>query len=64
MGKKLRISKTFWVNLVMVAAGAVGGAMGTGVIADNPAIVGYFVAAQAVLNIVLRIFTGKPIKGV
>ena len=64
MDKTLRWSKTFWVNLFVVASGAIGGAMATNVIADNPAIVGYFVAAQAALNIVLRIFTGKAIKGV
>jgi len=64
MSKQLRTSKTFWVNLLMVAAGAIGGAMGTGVISDNPAVVGYFAAAAGVVNILLRIFTGKPIKGV
>ncbi len=64
MSKLLRTSKTFWFNLVMVASGAIGGAMATDVIAQNPAIVGYFVAAQAGLNILLRIFTGKSIRGV
>lgn len=62
--KKLRASKTFWVNLLMVAAGAIGGAMGTSIIADNPAVVGYFAAAAGVVNILLRIFTGKKIEGV
>lgn len=64
MSKQLRASKTFIVNLLMVVAGAIGGAMGTGVIADNPAIVGYLAAAVGAINIVLRIFTNKPIKGV
>ena len=62
--KKLRTSKTFLVNLLMVAAGAIGGAMATDVIANNPAIVGYFGAAVAAINIVLRIFTSKKIVGV
>jgi len=61
--KKLRTSKTFLVNLLVVAAGAIAGAMGTSVIADNPAIAGYAVAALGVVNIALRIITGKPIKG-
>lgn len=62
--KRLRDSKMFWVNLLMVAAGAVGGAMGTSVIAENPALVGYFGAAWGVVNILLRILTGKKIEGV
>ena len=64
MDKQLRTSKTFWVNLLMVAAGAIGGAMATDVIANNPAIAGYAAAAAGVINILLRIFTGKPIRGV
>lgn len=59
--KKLRQSKTFWVNLLIVAAGAIGGAMNTEVM--SPQVVGYMVAAAGVINIVLRIISGKSIKG-
>ena len=62
--KRLRDSKTFWVNFLFVAAGAISGAMMTDVIVDNPAMVGYFGAAAGVVNIVLRILTGKKIEGV
>lgn len=64
MGKKLRTSKTFLVNLMVVAVGAISGAMATDVIVDNPALAGYLVATMGVINIMLRLITGKPIKGV
>ena len=64
MGKKLRTSKTFIVNLLMVAAGAIGGAMATDFISENPAMVGYFGAAMGAVNIALRLITGKPIEGI
>ncbi len=62
--KRLRESKTFWVNLLFVAAGAIGGAMATDVIVANPAMVGYFGAAMGTVNILLRLLTGKKIEGV
>ncbi len=62
--KKLRQSKTFWVNMLVIAVGAISGAMGTDVIAQNPEIVGYLAAAMGVINIILRIFSPTAIKGV
>lgn len=59
--KKLRQSKTFWINLMLVAVGAIGGAVNTEIM--SPQVVGYMVAATGVINIILRIITGKPIKG-
>lgn len=59
--KKLRESKTFWVNLLLVAAGAIGGAVNTEIM--SPQMVGYMLAATGVINIILRIVSGKSIKG-
>lgn len=60
--KTLRQSKTFWINLLIIAAGAIGGAMGVEGI--SPQIVGYMAAALGVVNIILRIFSPTAIKGV
>ena len=60
MEKKLRQSKTFWVNILIVAAGALSGAMATDAL--SPQMVGYGAAAIGVINIVLRIFTNKSVK--
>jgi len=62
MPKKLRQSKTFWVNLLVIAAGAISGAVGTEAL--SPMVVGYLAAAMGVVNIVLRILTGKAVSGV
>ena len=62
--KKLRQSKTFWLNLLIVIVGAIGGVMNTDVIVNNPALVGYLAAATGVLNIILRIFSPTAIKGI
>ena len=62
MEKTLTKSKTFWFNLVAVIAGGLGGIMGTEVISSNPEFVGYFTAAIGLCNIILRVFTTKPIQ--
>ncbi len=62
--KRLRESKTFWVNFLLVVAGAVGGALGVDFIASNPIAVGYLGSAVGIVNIVLRLLTGKKIEGV
>ncbi len=59
MEKKLRQSKTFWVNFFLVAAGALSGAMATE--AMSPQLVGYGMAIVGVVNIVLRMLTRKSI---
>ena len=61
MSKTITKSKTFWVNLVIVVAGAVSGALDTEVIANNPAYVAYAAAATGVINIILRILTKQSI---
>ena len=60
--KKLRQSKTFWINLLIIAVGAISGAVGTESL--SPMVVGYLAAATGVINIALRILTGKPVRGV
>lgn len=62
--KKLRFSKTFVVNMLIVAAAVLAGVMGTDVIAANPEYAVYFTAATGVVNILLRILTNKAIKGI
>lgn len=62
--KKLTQSKTFWVNLLVVIGGAVTGAMGTEVIAENPILLGYAAATVGFINIILRLFTTKPISSI
>jgi hypothetical protein len=59
--KSVLASKTVWLNILVVAAGVVGYVAGHEVIADNTALVGILVAVQGGLNIVLRLFTSKPI---
>lgn len=58
--KKLRQSKTFWVNLLVIAVGAIGGAVNTDML--SPQMVGWMLAATGIINIVLRIVTGKSIE--
>jgi len=60
--KKLRNSKTFWVNFVAIAAAALAGVLGADVL--SPQMASYMVAGLGALNIILRVATGKPIKGV
>ncbi len=60
--KKLRQSKTFWVNLMIIVVGAISGVVGTDTL--SPMTVGYLAAATGVINIVLRVLTGKPVNGV
>jgi len=62
--KKLRFSKTFLVNLLVVGASVLAAIAGSDVIIANPEIAAYFGAAVGVVNILLRVITGKPIKGI
>ncbi len=54
-------SKTVWLNLLTTAVGVVGYLAGSDVIAQNPALVAAFVSAQGVMNVILRLITGKPV---
>jgi 3-oxoacyl-ACP reductase-like protein len=60
--KSLWKSKTFWVNLVTVAAGVIGYLAGHDVIADNASLVALLVAVQGGVNVVLRLLTWQPVK--
>jgi hypothetical protein len=62
MGKNFVKSKTLWVNVIMILAGALGGIAGTDVIQQNPQIAGYFVSIMGVVNVILRLMTKEPIK--
>jgi hypothetical protein len=62
MGKNPAKSKTLWVNVIMIVAGALGGIAGTEVIQQNPQIAGYFVSIMGVVNVILRLMTKEPIK--
>jgi hypothetical protein len=62
MGKNPVKSKTLWVNVIMIVAGALGGIAGTDVIQQNPQIAGYFVSIMGVVNVILRLMTKEPIK--
>lgn len=64
MSKPLTKSKTFWANLLIVVAGALGGIMGTDVITNNPQLLAYFGAAAGFINILLRFFTKTSIEGI
>ncbi len=62
LGKGLLRSKTFWVNLLTGAASVLGLVGGISVL-PTP-IAPYLVAGLAVVNILLRLITSKPIVGV
>jgi len=61
MSKSIQSSKTFWVNLLVVVAAAITGMMGSDVVAQNPEVLSYMVAAIGGVNIVLRFFTNSPV---
>jgi hypothetical protein len=54
-------SKTVWLNLLTTAVGVVGYLAGSDLIAANPALVAAFVSAQGVMNVILRLVTGKAV---
>ena len=60
--KKLRWSKTLWVNLLTGTASVLATVGGISVL--PPSVAPYLVAWLAVVNILLRLITNKPISGV
>ena len=54
-------SKTVWVNLLTTVVGLVGFLAGSDWIAQNPALVAALGSALGVLNVILRLVTGKAI---
>ena len=61
VAKPWYMSKTMWLNLLTAVVGVVGYMAGSDLIAQNPALVAAFVSAQGVLNVILRLVTGKSI---
>jgi hypothetical protein len=61
MKKKATASKTVWVNVMTLVVGTIGFVAGHDVIADYPSVVAALVAAQGVVNVVLRFLTWEPI---
>lgn len=59
-GKTLLTSKTFWTNAVALAGMIL---TGTGLILEPQWIV-YQAVALAVVNVAIRMYTGKPITGI
>lgn len=55
-------SKTFWVNMLVLAAGVVGYVGGHDVIQDYPTVVAISGAVVGAINIVLRLVTTQPVK--
>lgn len=62
LSKKLRWSKTFWVNFLTGAASVITAVAGISVL--PPSVAPYLVTGLAVVNIFLRLLTNKPIAGV
>ncbi len=54
-------SKTVWINIVSTVVGVLGYVAGADWIAQNPALVAALTSAVGVLNVILRLVTGKPI---
>ncbi len=64
MGKGLFQSKTFWVNLITAAVSIGTYVMNSDFLANNPEVVAIGGLVIGGLNVVLRLLTGEPIKGI
>lgn len=62
MSKSLWQSKTFWVNAITAIVGVLTVLSGSDLVADYPQTIAALVAAQGILNILLRIITDTSIK--
>jgi hypothetical protein len=54
-------SKTVWINLITTVVGVLGFIAGSDWIAQNPAMVAGLTSAVGVLNVILRLVTGKAV---
>jgi len=59
--KPITSSKTFWINLVTAAAGAITAIGGSELIQDNPQMAGIAATVLGVVNIILRLVTKQSV---
>lgn len=62
VAKPWYLSRTVWVNLLTTVVGVVGYLAGSDFIAQNPALVAALTSGLGVLNVILRLVTGSPVK--
>lgn len=62
MSKPITKSKTFWVNILVVATAAITAMIDTSIIQENPQIVAYGAMILGIINVFLRMITKDPIK--
>lgn len=64
VGKRLRSSKTFWTNLIVGGGSILTMLLNSDVVQNNPEYAAYATTALAVVNVLLRLTTKEPVKGV
>jgi hypothetical protein len=64
VGKRLRNSKTFWANLIAGGGTVLTMLLNSDIVQNNPQYAAYATTALAVVNILLRLTTKEPVKGV
>ena len=64
IGKRLRNSKTFWINLITIFAGVATTVGGSDLIQENPTYAGIAATVLGVVNIFMRFITKEPVSGV
>lgn len=61
VGKRLRNSKTFWINLITAIAGVAAAVGGSDLIQQNPQYAGIAATVLGVVNIFMRFITKDPV---
>lgn len=61
IGKRLRNSKTFWINLITIFAGIATTVGGSEFVQENPVYAGYAVTILGIVNIFMRFITKDPV---